>query len=73
MPSRRDFLVRFLATAAGAAVAHTLDLDKLLWTPGARTIFVPPLVVRDAHIGISIRFIREWDVVSAAPIARGWT
>lgn len=40
--NRREFLTRFLATAAGAAVAHTLDLDKLLWVPGAKRFFLPP-------------------------------
>lgn len=39
--NRRDFLSRFLQTAAGAAIAHTLDVDKLLWVAGERTIFIP--------------------------------
>lgn len=43
--NRRDFLSRFVATAAGAAVAHTLDLDRLLWVPGERTIFLPSVPV----------------------------
>jgi hypothetical protein len=42
--NRRDFLSRFLQTAAGAAIVHTLDVDKLLWVAGERTIFLPPLV-----------------------------
>jgi hypothetical protein len=25
------------------AVSHTLDLDKLLWVPGEKTIFLPPI------------------------------
>lgn len=40
--NRRDFLARLLSSAAGAAVASTLDLDKLLWVPGEKTIFLPP-------------------------------
>jgi hypothetical protein len=42
MMNRRAFLERLLAGAAGTALAATLDVDKLLWQPGARTIFLPP-------------------------------
>jgi hypothetical protein len=38
---RRGFLRALLSGAAGAAAAHTLDLDRLLWVPGARTFFLP--------------------------------
>lgn len=42
---RRAFL-RFLSgTAAGAAIAPTLDLDRLLWVPGAKRIFLPPSIM----------------------------
>jgi hypothetical protein len=40
--NRRQFLERLLAGAAGTALAATLDVDQLLWTPGAKTIFLPP-------------------------------
>lgn len=40
--SRRAFLGWLAGTAAGAALAPTLDLDKLLWVPGEKTIFLPP-------------------------------
>ncbi len=40
---RRQFLKRFFAGAAGAAVAATLDVDKLLWVPGEKKIFIPPV------------------------------
>jgi len=40
---RRAFLRALLSGAAGAVAAHTLDLDRLLWMPGARTIFLPPV------------------------------
>lgn len=39
--NRRRFLSAFLQTAAGAAIAHTLDLDKLLWVAGEKTFFLP--------------------------------
>lgn len=42
MMDRRRFLRWLGGTAAGAAAAHTLDLDKLLWVPGDKTIFLPP-------------------------------
>jgi len=39
--NRRAFL-KFLASgAAGIAAYDTLDLDKLLWVKGERTIFIP--------------------------------
>jgi hypothetical protein len=37
--SRRAFLGLLTAATVGAA---TLDLDKLLWIPGTKTIFLPP-------------------------------
>lgn len=42
--NRRGFL-RLLATGM---VAQTVDIDRLLWVPGAKTIFLPP------HRGLSI-------------------
>lgn len=39
--SRRSFLGFLTAGTVGVA---TLDLDRLLWTPGAKTIFLPPPV-----------------------------
>lgn len=32
---------RFLATLLGSAAGYALDVDKLLWVPGARTWFLP--------------------------------
>ena len=37
--NRRSFLSGFI----GAAAALTLDPERLLWVPGAKTIFVPPV------------------------------
>jgi hypothetical protein len=39
--SRRQFLQRTVAGIAGAAVASTLDYERLLWMPADRTIFLP--------------------------------
>lgn len=39
--NRRAFLGWLGGTAAGVAASHVLDLDRLLWVPGERTIFVP--------------------------------
>jgi hypothetical protein len=38
--NRRDFL---RAALIGVAVAATVDVEQLLWTPGAKTIFLPEL------------------------------
>ncbi len=38
---RRRFLAWLGGTAAGVALAPTLDLERLLWVPGAKTILLP--------------------------------
>ena len=50
--NRRSFL-QFMGAAA--AVAPVLDLDKLLWVPGQKTIFVPetPKIIT--------RCVTQWD------------
>lgn len=48
--NRRDFLSRFAQTAAGALVVHMLDVDKLLWVAGERTIFLPAVVAAEYQI-----------------------
>lgn len=37
----------------GSAVAHTLDIDKLLWVPGQKTIFLPPINEYSKIIGLT--------------------
>lgn len=37
---RRSFLRALLGSAVAA---HELDIEKLLWVPGQKTIFVPPV------------------------------
>jgi hypothetical protein len=43
MIDRRGFL-RLFGAAAAAAV---LDPERLLWVPGQKTIFLPPIVLHD--------------------------
>ena len=33
----------FLRVLAGASAGFALDPERLLWTPGAKTIFLPPV------------------------------
>ncbi len=62
--NRRTFLAWLAGTAAGAAAAHTLDLEKLLWVPGQKNIFIPPppTILTDRQTGIAIRLIQQWDI-----------
>lgn len=54
--NRRSFLALLASGVAGAA----LDPERLLWTPGARTIFVPPADgwTREGRILVSEPFTR---------------
>ena len=42
---RRRFLKWLGGTAAGVAAAPFLDLDKLLWIPGEKTILIPAVEI----------------------------
>jgi hypothetical protein len=48
--SRRQFLERVVAGAAGAAVASTLDYEQLLWLPSDRTVFLPSEWVENTFV-----------------------
>ena len=39
--NRRGFLQTLAAGLAGTVAAHTLDLERLLWVPGEKSIFIP--------------------------------
>jgi hypothetical protein len=39
--NRRGFLARLLAGVSASVAAQELDLDRLLWVPGAKKIFIP--------------------------------
>ena len=65
MIDRRLFLRWLYGTAAGVAAAPYLDVDRLLWLPGEKTIFLPTLpelVMCAPRLGISIRYIRQYDI-----------
>lgn len=42
MIDRRGFLRTLLSAGVGAVAGFTLDPERLLWVPGAKTIFLPP-------------------------------
>jgi len=54
---RRDFLARLLGSAAGAAIASTVDLDRLLWVP-TPIITVPAMPAWRANDGRIYRYAR---------------
>lgn len=54
--SRRGFLQALVAAAPAVALAPTLDLERLLWVPGEKTIFVPSL----EQIGEHTLVCPEW-------------
>lgn len=60
---RRAFLKILGGSAAVALAAPMLDLEALLWTPATQVV-VPdlPWCLTDKTLGISIRFIRQYDV-----------
>lgn len=45
MPNRRQFIRQLLSV--GLVSQFDLDLDKLLWIPGAKKIFLPSLSYND--------------------------
>jgi len=53
MMNRRAFLAWLGGAAAGVAAAPLLDLDKLLWTPGEKTIFIPPPPTLTTPVGLT--------------------
>ena len=40
--NRRQFISTLAATIGAGVISTTLDPERLLWVPGAKTIFVPP-------------------------------
>lgn len=69
--NRRAFLNALTAAAAG----FVLDPERLLWTPGRKTIFVPPPTVEE---GLSMKLlISQYDialerVITSLDIAVGY-
>lgn len=65
--SRRQFFGILGAALAGA----TLDPERLPWRPGAKTIILPSVKsLRDPASGMTVRFVRHWDVVSSQMVNR---
>ena len=74
--NRRVFLSRLgVGTVSAAAAVCTFDVERWLWMPGARRIFLPtippvtlvprfvPLMAPDGTTRlVAIRFIQQWDV-----------
>lgn len=56
--NRRE-LLRLLALGV---VSHTLDIDKLLWVPGQKTIFIP-----SKFKGLSYSYITDIKMARLAP------
>lgn len=73
MPSRRQFLAWLGGTAAGVALAPGLDLERLLWVPGAKTISLPTLREVAAVNGWSteVGVIKKGDVFTFAGVYVG--
>lgn len=58
--NRRFFLAALASGAFGGAVAHTLDLDRLLWVPGAKRFFLPPVNQFVTVDYVCREFLAEW-------------
>jgi len=55
--NRRQLLKLLAAGGVGSISSHVLDIDRLLWVPGAKTIFIPappPVVVATGHITVAM-------------------
>lgn len=64
--NRRDFLKGILT--ASAAV-YTIDIDKLLWVPGEKKIFIPN---RNEIKTFSKNYISESDIIAAELARISW-
>jgi hypothetical protein len=70
--NRRLFLSRLgVGTVSAAAAVCAFDVERLLWVPGVRRIFLPavpremwiPMMDPNGRVRtISIRFVQHWDV-----------
>lgn len=56
----------FLQLLSSGAVAYTLDVDKLLWIPGQKTIFLPPegkilsyTTILDTHLHLYHNIVKD--------------
>lgn len=69
---RRNFLRRAFAGLAGTAALATLDVDRLLWLPSDRTIFLPthPVEIDTVWITREVQGILERNLAFASAINR---
>lgn len=61
----RRHLLRLLSAGL---IGHTLEVDKLLWVPGAKTIFLPPMPV--GVRGLNISDIIAYEMERVAPMLK---
>lgn len=70
---RRRFLKALGLGTASAATAMVLDPELALWTPGAKTFFIPkalPDRLVDECSGLSIRLVKDYQFVTPELLAR---
>jgi hypothetical protein len=76
--NRRGFLKRLAASSTAVAGAFAIDPERLLWVPGAKTIFLPaekPLITGAAEVAKAYQDIRQRpieDVLQEAGTHRFW-
>jgi hypothetical protein len=74
---RRRFLRRLLSGGAAFAAGHVLDVERLLWVPGARTFFLPsprsaPLLTIGDITRESMRLLKERFPSLVLPELKPW-
>lgn len=71
--NRRGFLGLAAKALVAAAATTVFDPEKLLWVPGARTHFdlwKRPHFACDRELGLAIRFVQQYDLMTDRCIAR---
>jgi hypothetical protein len=53
----------FLRLIASGLIGSTVDVDKLLWVPGAKTIFIPSLIKPAPFTSMGEIMRLEWENV----------
>jgi hypothetical protein len=57
--NRRGFLRALGLASAGAAAGLVLDPDKLLWVPGAKTFFLPPVTLHRGNSLLTMEMVTK--------------
>lgn len=63
--SRRQFLLRFGSAAVAAAALPMIDVERLLWVPGQKTIFLPSRTPLDMWVVESLKVLQQTLTFSA--------